>query len=57
MDGLASRKFLFALFCATNAFALCWGGRMSGGQTVTAISILATLYKTANVVDKHWRKL
>lgn len=53
MSPLASRKFLFALFCAANVFALCWGHRMSGGQTVTVVSILAALYKAANVVDKR----
>jgi hypothetical protein len=53
MNALASRKFLFALFCASNVFALCWGHRMSGGETVTVVSILAALYKAANVYEKQ----
>ena len=47
------RKFVLAMFCATNCFALCWGGHLSGSETVTVVSILTALYKAANVVDKR----
>lgn len=47
------RKFILAMFCAANAFALCWGHRLSGGETVTVVSVLAALYKAANIIDKR----
>lgn len=50
MNGL--RKFIFTMFCAANVFALAWGHRLMGGETVTLVSILAALYKAANVIDK-----
>lgn len=51
MNGL--RKFILAMFCATNCFALAWGGHLSGSETVTVVSILAALYKASNIVDKR----
>jgi hypothetical protein len=46
------RKFVLAVYFGSACFALCWGHRMSGGECVTVVSILAGLYKASNVIDK-----
>jgi len=47
------RKFILAMFCAANCFALAWGGKLTGGETVTVVSIVCALFKAANVIDKR----
>lgn len=49
-----SRKFFLALFATVSATALCWCHRMSGGEWVTAQSIILGLYKASNLVDKKF---
>lgn len=51
MNGL--RKFVMAMYFGTAVFVLCYTGHMQSSHTVAAISILAALYKAANVTDKR----
>lgn len=51
MNGL--RKFVLAAFASVSAGVLCWYGHVSGGEWVTAQSIILGLYKAANIVDKR----
>ena len=50
LEGL--RKFVLAAFASVSAGVLCWSGHVSGGEWVTAQSIILGLYKAANIVDK-----
>lgn len=47
---LGLRKFIIALYFGTACFILCFLHRMSGGECVTAVSIITALYKAANVI-------
>lgn len=47
-----SRKFMLAAFASLCAMALCWWHRLTGGEWVTAQSLILGLYKAANIVDK-----
>lgn len=51
MNGL--RKFVLAAFGSLSAGVLCWYGHVSGGEWVTAQSIILGLYKAANIIDKR----
>lgn len=46
------RKFIMAIYFGSACFGLCATHCMTGGETVTVISLLSVFYKTANVVDK-----
>lgn len=48
---LGFRKFVIAMYFGTACFVLCLMHRMSGGETVTAVSIITALYKAANVMS------
>ena len=50
--GNGQRKFVLAAFASACAGVLCWYGHLSGGEWVTAQSIILGLYKAANIVDK-----
>lgn len=52
MEG--KRKFILAMTLGVGCLWLCACGHMTGGETVTAVSILSALYKAANVVDKKF---
>lgn len=47
------RKFILAMCLGHGCLLLCWGGHMTGAETVTVVSILSGLYKAANVIDKR----
>ena len=51
LDMLGLRKFVIAMYFGTACFVLCFLHRMSGGETVTAVSIITALYKAANVMS------
>jgi hypothetical protein len=51
MNGL--RKFVMAMSFGFSCFFLCYTGHMTGGETVTVVSLLSALYKVSNVVDKR----
>jgi len=51
MNGL--RKFAITLYFGSACFVLCWFHRMDGAELVTAVTVLAGLYKAANVADKR----
>lgn len=46
------RKFSMAMYFGTACFILCYTNHMSGSETVAVVTILAGLYKAANVIDK-----
>lgn len=48
------RKFFLATFASVSAGVLCWYHCLSGGEWVTAQSLILGLYKAANVVDKKF---
>jgi hypothetical protein len=48
-----TRKFIVTLLFGSACFWLCHEGHMSGGETVTVVSILSALYKAANLIDKN----
>lgn len=52
MEG--KRKFVLAMTLGVGCLLLCAYGRMSGGETVTVVSLLSALYKAANIVDKKF---
>jgi len=47
-----NRKFVLTMYFGTALFALCFFHRVSGGECVEGVAILAGLYKAANVIDK-----
>lgn len=47
------RKFALAMSFGAAIFVLCWFHRVSGGECVTAVGMLAALYKASNIVDKR----
>lgn len=52
MNGV--RKFVIAIYFGTAIFLLCYLHRVSGGECITGVGILAGLYKAANVIDKKF---
>jgi len=48
------RKFCVALLYGAGAFALCWVGRMTGGEFGVLLATLSALYKASNVIDKKF---
>lgn len=50
MEG--KRKFVVTMFFGAACFVLCWYSHMTGGEVVTAVSVLSALYKAANIYDK-----
>lgn len=49
------RKFILAMYFGTACFALCYLGRMTGTECVTAVTVLAGLYKVANLAGEKLR--
>lgn len=47
---LGLRKFIIAMYFGTACFILCLMHRMSGSETVTAVSVITALYKAANIM-------
>lgn len=47
------RKFALASFASLCAGVLCYTGKLSGGEWVTAQSIILGLYKSADVLNRR----
>lgn len=45
------RKYSLAVFASVCAGVFCWCGQISGGEWVTAQSLILGLYKAANVAS------
>jgi len=48
-----NRKFILAMYFGTAIFALCYVGRVTSGDCIIAVTVLAGLFKAANVLDKR----
>lgn len=46
------RKYSLAMLASISGSILCWYTHVSGGEWVTAQSLILGLYKAANIVDK-----
>lgn len=49
IDRLGGRKFLVAIYIITGVFVLCLLKKLTGAQCITGVTIVAGLYKAANV--------
>lgn len=47
------RKFALAAFASVCAVFLCYCGKLTGGNWVTAQSIILGLYKSADVLNRR----
>lgn len=47
-----NRKFILACFASVSAGALCYLGKISGGEWVAVQGLVLGLFGAANVIDK-----
>jgi hypothetical protein len=50
------RKFVIAMYFGTACFGLCYANRLTSHDTMLSVTVLAGLYKAANVLSSRYGK-